>query len=118
MEKEEAIKILKSEILDPYAGEFTEEQKCMAIKMGIEALEQEPKWIPVSNPQKELPRDGVLWVTIDDDKYAQVTGGYYCIGGLVVTKLYWDKTEWSENIVDYVLAYMDYTEPEPYKGRK
>jgi len=75
----------------------------------------QPKWIPVSNPQKELPKDRMLWVTIDDDRYAQDTGGYYWMGGLTVTQIYWDMTEWSENIVDYVLAYMDYTEPTPYK---
>ena len=110
-------------LFDPSTCEtFTEPRNDMdkttidACRGAIELLEQEPKWIPVSNPQKELPTDRVLWVTIDDDKYAQDTGGYYWLGGLVVTKLYWDMTEWSEDIVDYVLAYMDYTEPKPYKA--
>ena len=93
----------------PY-GKVYEEHKLI-----LELLEQEPKWIPVSNPKKELPKDRTLWVTIDDDRYAQDKGGYYWQGGLVVTQIYWDMTEWSENIVDYVLAYMDYVEPTPYK---
>ena len=122
MTREEAISELLTLEFNKFPFDNTPEMcnkvvnKNNALVMAIKALEQEPKWIPVSNPQKELPKDRVLWVTIDDDKYAQDTGGYYWLGGLVVTELYWDMTEWSENIVDYVLAYMDYTEPEPYKA--
>lgn len=70
----------------------------------IKALEQDSKWIPVSNPRGELPKDRILWVTID-------IGGY-----LAVRTLYYDMTEWSDDLVDYVVAYMDYVEPEPYKA--
>lgn len=42
MTKEEALKILRSEILEPYTGEYSSELKCIAIRRGIEALEQEP----------------------------------------------------------------------------
>jgi len=90
--------------------------KGKAVSMALKALEQKSKWIPVSNPQKELPKDRVLWVTIDDDRYAQDKGGYYWQGGLAVTTIYWDMTEWSDDIVDYVLAYMDYVEPIPYRA--
>lgn len=112
MTREEAIKELEDTKNYPISEPACDE----ALDMAIEALKKESKWIPVSNPQKELPKDRILWVTIDDDRYAQDKGGYYWTGGLVVTKIYWDMTEWSENIVDYVLAYMDYTEPTPYKA--
>ena len=39
-ERERAIEILKSEISEPYIGEFTEEQKCVAIRTAIEALSE------------------------------------------------------------------------------
>ena len=45
-ERERAIEILKSEILEPYKGEFTEEQKCVAIRMAIEALSEPTKTEP------------------------------------------------------------------------
>lgn len=61
-------------------------------------------WIPVTEPTIELPKDRVLYVTVDNGDE------------LYVTKLYYDYTEWSdEDIVEYVIAYMDYSYPEPYK---
>ncbi len=94
-------------------GTGTQQEVCKFLANLMDLLEKQMsssenlnKWIPVSNPSKELPKDRILWVTLGGDI------------GLVVTKLYWDMTEWSEDIVDYVLAYMDYEEPTPYKSEK
>ena len=45
----QAIRILRSEICDPYTGEYTVSQQIDAVKMGIDALERrEPThyWLP------------------------------------------------------------------------
>jgi hypothetical protein len=68
--------------------------------MAIKALEAQ-KWIPC-NPS-ELPKDKKLWVT------------HYKSGCLYVDELFWDMTEWSDDVSD-VIAYMPYVEPEPYKA--
>lgn len=75
------------------------------------------EWIPVTEPSIELPKDRVLFVTVDDERYCREhNGDCNYLGDLYVDKLYWDMTEWSnEEIVDYVIAYMDYSYPEPYR---
>lgn len=62
------------------------------------------RWIPVSDPLKELPRDRPLLVTVKDvDSF------------VYVTELYYDMTEWSdEYAAKYTIAYQNW--PEPYKG--
>ena len=67
--------------------------------MAIKAL-KEQEWIPCD--PSELPKDKKLWVTHD---------GWGC---RYVDDVFWDMTEWSDNVSD-VVAYMPYTEPEPYK---
>ncbi len=96
---------LKDEVRGIDLSEFAD---CTAFNKFIDDIPsvnlRESKWIPVSNPNKELPKDRLLWVTIDID------------GWLSVTTLYWDMTEWSKGFVDHVLAYMDYVEPTPYRA--
>lgn len=59
-------------------------------------------WIPVKDPKKELPKDEILWVTRENSQYRWVD------------TLYYDMTEWSDDI-DNVVAYMiAQTEPRPY----
>lgn len=57
-------------------------------------------WIPCY--PSELPKDKVMWVTHD------IWGYRY------VDKVFWDMTEWSDNVSD-VVAYMLYVEPKPYR---
>lgn len=60
------------------------------------------RWIPVSDPLKELPRDRPLLVTVKDvDSF------------VYVTELYYDMTEWSDiNDAKNAIAYQ--YKPEPY----
>lgn len=58
------------------------------------------EWIPCK--PSELPKDKKLWVTHDRWGYRYVD------------EVYWDMTEWSDNVSD-VVAYMPYVEPEPYR---
>ena len=61
------------------------------------------KWIPVSDPLNELPKDKRLLVTVLED-----------YGSRYVTELYYDMTEWSDiNDAKNAVAYQYY--PEPYK---
>ncbi len=70
-----------------------------ALDMAIKALEQ-TKWIPVSDPLNELPKDRILYVTTK----------FEC-----VETLFYDMTEWSDvDIARNTIAYMDYYEPQPY----
>lgn len=57
------------------------------------------EWIPCK--PSELPKDKKLWVTHDR------------FGCRYVDEVFWDMTEWSDNVSD-VVAYMPYVEPEPY----
>lgn len=70
-----------------------------ALDMAISAL-QAQQWIPC-NPS-ELPRDKRLWVTHDNGECRYVN------------TVYWDMTEWTDNVSD-VVAYMPYIAPEPYQ---
>jgi len=77
------------------------EKTCKQIR---EALEQ--KWIPVSDPLKEFPKDRRIWVTYK-----------YVDNIFLVDDIYYDMTEWSNNAVaKNAVAYMYYytNEPEPY----
>ena len=69
--------------------------------------EVEDTWIPVHDPEIELPKDKMIWVTRCIDGF---TDQYYD-----VKIRYWDMTEWNDSVKD-VIAYMpyhDYT-PKPY----
>lgn len=65
---------------------------------GEETIEQ--NWIPVSDPEMEIPKDGnTYWVTRKN---------------LSVDTTFWDMTEW-DSPVDDVIAFMRYLhEPKPY----
>ena len=67
----------------------------------VSEAERPQEWVPC-NPS-ELPKDKKLWVTHDR------------LGCRYVDEVYWDMTEWSDNVSD-VVAYMPYVEPEPYKA--
>jgi len=73
-----------------------------AVTKALEALKKQirQKWIPC-NPL-ELPKDKKLWVTHDR------------CGCRYVDEVFFDMTEWSDDVSD-VVAYMPYTEPEPYR---
>jgi hypothetical protein len=97
MAVKEAIKTLKlmqAQVEWEYPMDYA-----VAIDEVVKALEAQ-EWIPC-NPL-ELPKDKKLWVT--HDRW----------GCRYVNEVYWDMTEWSDNVSD-VVAYMPYTEPEPYK---
>lgn len=65
-------------------------------------FEQQPAWIPVSDPLNELPKDRTLYVTT---KFGDVE------------TLVWDMTEWDDaDIARSTIAYMDYYVPQPYKA--
>lgn len=66
----------------------------------VSEAERPHEWIPC-NPV-ELPKDKKLWVT------------HNRLGCRYVDEVYWDMTEWSDDVSD-VVAYMPYVEPEPYK---
>lgn len=84
-----------------------------AVVIAVEAMEKqietslsdqsESKWIPCY--PSELPKDKKLWVTHDR------------LGCRYVDEVFWDMTEWSDNVSD-VVAYMPYVEPEPYIGEE
>ena len=64
------------------------------------------RWIPVSDPLKELPRDRLLIVTVEPEDVVPYR---------YVATLYYDMTEWSdEYAAKYTIAYQNW--PEPYKG--
>lgn len=64
------------------------------------------RWIPVSDPLKELPRDRMLIVTVEPEDVVPYR---------YVTTVYYDMTEWSdEYAAKYATAYQNW--PEPYKG--
>lgn len=77
-------------------------------KVDLSPVNPQPKmgkWIPVSDPLKELPKDRLIWVTYEDHGY------------LEINLLFYDMTEWSEPyIAKNAIAYMDYIEPTPYKA--
>ena len=99
MTNAEAISLLRGleKSLDGYC-ELNEDGK-KAFNKAISALESQ-EWIPC-NPL-ELPKDKKLWVT--HDRW----------GCRYVDEVYWDMTEWSDNVSD-VVAYMHYVEPQPYR---
>jgi hypothetical protein len=97
MTNAEAIEMIQNDMKlhhDYLSGEYRK-----ALKKAIKAMEAQ-KWIPC-NPS-ELPKDKKLWVT--HDRW----------GCRYVDEVYWDMTEWSDNVSD-VVAYMPYVEPEPYR---
>lgn len=103
MTREEAIAHGKEQ-LEVFGGEHRE-----FIEMAIKALENEPKWIPVS---ERLPEYGREVLTCND-------GGYIEIQSCESTYTYWENQfgDWSaidEDLWDEVVAWMPL--PEPYKG--
>ena len=71
-------------------------------KMLLDVLPTEPRWILVSDPLNELPKDRWLYVTTK-------------VG--CIETLFYDMTEWSdEDIARSTIAYMDYYEPQPYEA--
>ena len=77
------------------------------IRKDLPPITQQPKtrWIPINDPS-ELPKSGDVeyWITRKDQH-----------GMVFVDSVYWDMTEWSDNI-EGIIAYMiKDNEPEPYK---
>lgn len=92
----------KSEYCEDGYGGFDDEDN-EALDMAIKTLEQ-TRWIPVSDPLNELPKDRWLYVTTKV--------------GCVETLVY-DMTEWSDtDIARSTVAYMDYYEPQPYEAER
>lgn len=83
------------------AVEYMTQKDGDKIREAIKVL-WDQEWIPC-NPL-ELPKDKKLWVT--HDRW----------GCRYVDDVYWDMTEWSDDVSD-VVAYMHYAEPEPYKEK-
>lgn len=97
MKNEEAIqtlKLMQAQVEWDYPMDYA-----AAIDEAVKALEAQ-EWVPCK--PSELPKDKKLWVTHDR------------LGCRYVDEVYWDMTEWSDNVSD-VVAYMTYTEPEPYR---
>lgn len=108
MSREEAIEFLYT-IADELGLVSIEERNLQdgeKMREAIEVLSQEPKWIPVNDPLKELPKNRMLLVTVET-KYSY----------RYVTDLYYDMTEWSDiDAAKNAIAYQDKPElPEPYK---
>jgi hypothetical protein len=90
----QTLKLMQAQVEWEYPMEYS-----AAIDEAVKALEAK-KWIPC-NPS-ELPKDKTLWVT------------HNVFGYRYVDEVFWDMTEWSDNVSD-VVAYMPYVEPEPYR---
>lgn len=101
-ELEKFIKSFGIEILYPKYVPINDELEKLIKSFGIELIY--PKWIPINDPS-ELPKKH-LWITkkdVDNDKLRDVD------------EVYWDMTEWSDDISN-VVAYMEFvdTTPLPY----
>lgn len=94
MTREEAIKELKElEYYNrPFDNSETEDKKAKALFMAIKALEQMPRWIPVSEPPKK-------------------EGRYICDYGDCIDFGSYHDGHW---YIQGAVAYM--TLPQPYKG--
>ena len=112
MTREEAIMVLKNE--QPHCGKkalFPEEKKYEAYDVAIKALEQEPKWIPVSEglPEKAF---GCLVTVEEDDIHGEPQRVIYpdFVG--------YDGETWNDadgKVIPFdVIAWMPL--PEPYKA--
>lgn len=129
MTREEAIAELKRDI--ELENDFTEDYK-NAVNMAIKALEQELKWIPVSErlPDNTDPVN-ITWVNNDPESYYAdikdkpfTATGHYCNG-----RWYWYSSTCQDYLEEYgrcdvdeidkdieVIAWMPL--PEPYKVKK
>lgn len=65
-------------------------------------VESENKWIPVKDPEKELPKDRVIWATLDYGDLVMVDIIYYSDSA----------GKWNRPI-DKVIAYQEWL-PTPY----
>lgn len=103
MTRKEAVEILK--YVEAHGSLVIE-----AKEKAIEALEQEPKWIPVS---ERLPKAGEY--VGDVDKYYLVQNEY---GDMMVARYtrneYWEQIFRFQPISDEIVAWMPL--PEPYKA--
>lgn len=110
MTREEAIEILKELWRYERTMRFSENQIREALEIAVSALKMQKaeRWIPVSDPLNNLPKDRHLLVTVE----AYVWNSEKC---RYVTELYYDMTEWSDiNEAKNAIAYMSY--PEPYRA--
>lgn len=110
MTREEAIDILKD--WDGYFIGHSSDDVNEALDMAIKALEQEPRWIPVS---EELPkRTGWYLITF------KVYGGGYAVSDLCYRKPenYWTGKDISKKVFDNdeVIAWMPL--PKPYEPQE
>ena len=80
------------------------EDNYIALKMGIKALEQEPKWIPISERLPEEKQSVLVWCP----EYKNM----YC--AYLENKNWWIFGAFSQIIPNAVIAWMPL--PEPYKA--
>ena len=93
MNKEEAIKDLKTNVRKKFS------QMPVSLDMAIEALQNEPRWIPCSERLPEENSRCLVTVNWRDHVYVDIDD-YYCYG--------WDDYK------DAVLAWCEL--PEPWRG--
>ena len=67
------------------------------------------RWIPITNPYKDLPKSNRLWVT---RKQTILGKSYYD-----VDIVGYGMTEWDDDISS-VIAYMEFAEPQPYEEKR
>lgn len=110
MTREEAIIYLKR--ADVTVGREPKTKTAEALEMAIEALEQEPRWIPVSERLPEPVNVGALW------KRKVLITGYLSFDD---KKERFVATEYIDNVISkkdvndvHVVAWMPL--PEPYKA--
>ena len=108
MTREEAIKMLKSKM---DGNTDTSYEWAETVRMAIKALEQEPKWIPVS---ERLPKAGESNEYVDDvERYYLVQNEY---GDMLVARYtrgeYWEQIYQLKPIDDEIVAWMP--SPKPY----
>ncbi len=73
----------------------------IALNMAASALEEYLEWTPINNPQEELPKESLLWVTINANFNTYVDLISYDVSG------------WNQD-VSHVIAYKPYHKPKAY----
>lgn len=83
----------------------------IGVMKGQCSQENKGEWIPISSID-EIPKEGAYWVTFEYEN------GYRETSHIGWDKFHehWDDEEgWALDNEDYIIAYMPYFEPEPFK---